>query len=162
MKKIISIVLAFALVFGLAACGGTGGGGGDAGKVTGESYTWGNITVNCPEGMTPTNGSIGNDNDENGLTLQNTDNPFDYVIISVTTEDQAISGIEMSKEFNDGEDTEVTVEGRTWKGMQYTYDDKPVWQVYADVDGTVFSIMCAGYEKDSSEAFTVLSTIKHP
>lgn len=126
--------------------------------VTGKPYTWGNITVNVPDGMTATNGGIADKNDENSLWLQN---GTAYLLVSMCDEEKAKSDVSSTKNLNDGEDASVTVDGITWQGAYYEYSGDPCWQIYTIVGGNCYEVMSYKYGFDSVEAQTVLSTLKH-
>jgi len=127
-------------------------------KVTGKSYTWGNITVNVPDGMTSTNGGIADRNDENSLWLQNGSS---YILVSLCDKDKAQSDVAGTKSANGGKDTSVTVNGVKWTGTYYEYSGSPCWHIYGEVNGNYFTAMGYNYSLDSVELQTVLATLKH-
>lgn len=150
MRKFFQFILIISSAFCLCACGDKG-----------TEYTWGNITVNYPKGFNTINGSMDDETSKNGLTLENEENYQNYFIIDLTSEEEAKAGIEFTKEINSGEEREIKVNGVTWTGVYYKVEETPVWQVYANVEGNVFSVLCAGYEPNSSQAKVVLSTLHH-
>lgn len=130
--------------------------------ITGQPYTWGNITVNIPDGMTETDGNVGNPKDKDAMWIQNSSNSMYYLLVTVAIdESNAETNTQMSKSANNGKDVEVTVNGVKWKGIYYDYSGKPCWQIYANIDGTVFQVNAFNYAFDSTEAQTVLGSVKH-
>ena len=124
---------------------------------SGDSYTWGNITVTVPSGFTTKNGNIGAEDDKDALQLWS---GTKYFIITKKDLEAAKNDIEINKGLNNADDVAFAVNGVTWTGMKYEYSGTPVWQAYATVNGNVCEVNCYGYGYDSSEALTVLSSLK--
>lgn len=124
---------------------------------TGSSYTWGNITVNVPDGLEATNGSPGNHDDKDSLDLVN---GMKYLLISTKEEKWCKSDIETCKSMNNADDVTFTVNGDVWTGAKYDYSGTPCWQVYTTKGGKCLEVMCYGYDYNSTEALTVFSSVK--
>ena len=124
---------------------------------SGDSYTWGNITVTVPSGFTTKNGNIGAEDNKDALQLWA---GTKYFIITKKDLEAAKNDIEINKGLNNAVDAAFAVNGVTWTGMKYEYSGTPVWQAYASVNGSVYEVNCYGYGYDSSEALTVLSSLK--
>lgn len=124
---------------------------------TGSSYTWGNITVNVPDGFETSNGNVANHEDKNSLSLTV---GTKYIMISIKDEEGCKNDVKISKEMNNGSDASFTVNGTEWKGTEYDYSGSPCWQVYGTVNGTCYEVGCYGYDYSGEEALTVFSSLK--
>ncbi len=155
--KITAVVMALALVISaFASCGGGGG------SVSGETKTWGNITVLVPEGMTLKGGDVLNKEDPDKLTISKNDNAMNYFLITVSdSEDNAKSNVETTRSMNKGcKDVSVETEGAKWTGVTYDYSGTKVFQIYAKVDGRVVTVQSYGFEADSDTSKAVLGSLK--
>lgn len=126
-------------------------------KITGKSYSWGNLEVNIPDGMEAKNGGIADKNDKNSLQIVK---GTKYFIVSQRYELDALEDVQSTIEINDADEVYVNVDGVEWEGAYYEYSGSPVWQIYATVDDACIEIMGYGYDFDSAEAQTVLATAK--
>lgn len=123
---------------------------------TGSSYTWGNITVNVPDGMDTSNGNAANHDDKDSLSLTS---GTKYIMISKKEIEWCEKDIATSKEMNNGEDASFTVNDVNWVGTKYDYSGSPCWQVYGTVNGNTYEVGCYGYYYNGPEALTVFSSL---
>ena len=125
--------------------------------VNGKSYSWGNLSVNIPDGMEAKNGGIANKDDKNSLQVVK---GTKYFMISQRHEPDALRDVSSTIEMNDADEIAITIGGTAWKGAYYEYSGTPVWQIYANVGEACIEIMGYGFDFDSTEAQTVLATAK--
>lgn len=124
---------------------------------TGSSYTWGNITVNVPDGFDTSNGNAADHDDKDSLSLTS---GIKYIMINTKEEKWCKSDIDLSKDMNHGEDASFSVNGNVWTGTKYDYSGSPCWMVYCTIGEKCFEVSSYGYAYDSTEALTVLSSLK--
>ena len=151
--KISALVMALLLIVGsLVACGGGG--------VTGETQTWGNITVLVPNGMTLKGGSILDEQDPNVVNISKTDDAMKYFLITIVAdEESAKSNIDLTREINEGcEDVSVEA-GSTWTGVKYQFLGD-VFQVYGKVGEKYVMCQSYGYAADSDTTKAILGSLK--
>lgn len=125
--------------------------------VTGKKYTWGNLAVNIPDGMEAKNGGLADADNKNSLQILK---GTKYFIVSQRYELEALDDVTATIEMNDADEVAVTVGETVWEGGYYEYSGSPIWQVYANIGDACIEIMCYGFDFDSAEAQTVLSTVK--
>lgn len=125
--------------------------------VTGKKYTWGNLAVNIPDGMEAKNGGLADADNKNSLQILK---GTKYFIVSQRYELDALDDVTTTIEMNDADEVAVTVGETVWEGGYYEYSGSPIWQVYANIGDACIEIMCYGFDFDSAEAQTVLSTVK--
>ena len=168
--KITAIVMALALLVSVfASCGGgqdNGGNSADNGAaaadaVKGETQTWGNITVLVPEGMTLKGGNILDENNPDVVNISKSDNAMNYFLITINDDEDGVkSGIESTREGNDGA-KDVTVDaGASWTGVTYEYSGMDVFQIYAEFDGRFAVVQSYGFAADSDTSKAILSSLK--
>lgn len=128
---------------------------------TADGETWGNITVFVPDGMTLTGGNALDAENPDVLTIKKNDNELNYFLITASDdEDSAKSGIESTREFNEGAKDVSVDAGTTWTGVTYEYFGTPAFHIYGTVDGRVAVIQSFGFAADSDETMSVLGSIK--
>ena len=128
---------------------------------TADGETWGNITVFVPDGMTLTGGNALDAKNPDVLTIKKNDNELNYFLITASDdEDSAKSGIESTREFNEGAKDVSVDAGTTWTGVTYEYFGTPAFHIYGTVDGRVAVIQSYGFAADSDETKSVLGSIK--
>lgn len=169
MKKLISILLAFVLVFALAACGGEGGedGGKAAEEVKGAQASWGLISVFVPEGYVLSGGSItgADDTDETQCSIQpETASMYDYYWISVKNKEDIDSSIQTTKEMNSASDITFKTGDIEWTGCSYKYTtalsgDVDIGSVTANIGGVDYLVSFCGHAPESAEMNAVLGSI---
>ena len=148
-----------------ASCGGnsasTGDNGSAAQTVAGKTETWGNITVDVPEGMTLKGGSILDAEDPNVVNIAKDDNALNYFLITVNDdEDSAKDGIDATREANDGA-ADVSIDaGASWSGVSYDFSGTPVLHIYGTVDGKVVVVQSYGFATGDDVTKSVLSSLK--
>ncbi len=168
--KITAIVMALALlVCAFASCGGQGsgdassadGGAAAADAVKGETQTWGNITVLVPEDMTLKGGNVLDEKNPDVVNISKKDNAMNYFLITINDDEEGVkSGIDSTREVNDGA-KDVTVDaGASWKGVTYEYSGMDVFQIYADFDGRFAVVQSYGFAADSDVSKAILSSLK--
>lgn len=162
MKKIAAVGAALTLtVSALTGCGLAGSGGSaDAEEIAGKQETWGNLTVFVPEDMYLTGGSVTEPEDPDTLWIQENNDQFKYFIVSVVDAEQLEGDIKMSVEINDGETPEpFELNGTTWHGMTYTFNEKPGFQVGAEIDGVTYEVSSFSYALDDAHTTAILKSI---
>ena len=188
MKKILrgaALLLAAVLLVGtLAACGSGNNAGSQASSqtaessqaetssqasepeasgVTGETQTWGNITLLVPEGMTLKGGSSIDPESKDALTLTLDENPAHYIMVTVVEPETAENSVATTKEMNNGASEVFLSTGMGWNGVAYKYaDTMDCFQMYAKTgDGKKAVLVgAAWFAYDGDVASAVLNSIK--
>ena len=187
MKKILrgaALLLAAVLLVGtLAACGGNNAGSQassqtaessqaetssqasepEASGVTGETQTWGNITLLVPEGMTLKGGSSIDPESKDALTLTLDENPAHYIMVTVVEPETAENSVATTKEMNNGASEVYLSTGMGWNGVAYKYaGTTDCFQMYAKTgDGKKAVLVgAAWFAYDGDVASAVLNSIK--
>ncbi|MCR4601425.1 MAG: hypothetical protein K5767_06860 [Clostridia bacterium] len=151
------------LVCCLTGCGAAGTAGGSAGaeEIAGSQEVWGNLSVLVPEDMYLTGGSVTDEEDPDALWIQDKNDQFKYYIVSVVTEEQLEKDVKQSMAINSGETPEpLDLDGHKWQGMTYTFNDKPGFQVGAEIDGIVYEVSGYGYDLEDERTRAVLASLK--
>ena len=182
MKKILrgaALLLAAVLLVGtLAACGGGNNASSQASSqaaessqasepeasgVTGETQTWGNITLLVPEGMTLKGGSSIDPESKDALTLTLDENPAHYIMVTVVEPETAENSVATTKEMNEGSTEVYLSTGMGWNGVAYKYaGTMDCFQMYAKTgDGKKAVLVgAAWFAYDGDVASAVLNSIK--
>lgn len=163
MKKAVALGAALALtVCGMAGCGsaGSAGGSADGGDAAGRQETWGNLSVLVPEDMYLTGGSVTDEQDPDSLWLQDAHDQFKYYVVTVVDGEQLETDIKQSVAINEGETKDgFKVGGNSWHGMTYTFNDKPGFQVGAEIGGVTYEVSCYGYDLESDRSQSILASV---
>lgn len=125
--------------------------------VKGKAYSWGNLSVNIPDGMEAKNGGIANKDDENSLQILK---GTKYFIVSQRYELDALDDVLSTTELNDADEIAITIDKTVWEGAYYEYSGSPVWQIYTNIGEACIEVMGYGFDFDSAETQTVLATVK--
>ena len=166
MKKLISILLAIAMLAALCACG-SGGNGSEAEPeaVKGETQEWGNLSVFVPEGNSLVGGSLIDAEDpDSAWILLDSDNTHYYLIGVVAGQEDAEDGIIATKEINEvnGGAGDVTVEagGVSWTGYAYISSGIDCFMLCGQVAGGWVTVTSAYHTYNSAETIAILESIK--
>lgn len=151
----------------LASCGeknDAASDGGDtpaAATVKGTTETWGNITVDVPEGMTLKGGSILDADDPDVVNISKDDNAMNYFLITINDDEEGVKeGVETTRESNDGA-ADVSFEaGVNWTGVSYDFSGTPVMQVYGEFNGKYAVVQSYGFTPDDDVTKSILGSIK--
>lgn len=132
-------------------------------KVEGEIQTWGIFTVLVPAGMKLKGGDMFNADASDAFTVSLLSDETHQLRVSVVSEDDAVSGIETTKELNassDPKDVEFKTGDVTWKGVAYVYGGtSDCFQVYGEIDGRFVLVGSSYLAYDAEEVTAVLSSI---
>ncbi len=172
MKRILLFVLILCLALpAFASCGAAQGPAAPVSSepaqtepaipdIPGDMDGHGVYTVFVPEGYSLVHEDAFGDNDPNSFYIVKDGGGFDYFMFNIYPETSALSGIEATKNFNEGA-ADVTAEygGRTWKGVAYDTDVGPCFHLYADFDGTFVVVAGAGNAYDGELAACILGSV---
>lgn len=159
MKKMLSILLACAMLAALCACGG------EAETVPGETQEWGKLSLFVPEGNSLIGGSLIDAEDPySAWILLDSDNMHYYLVSVVDGRETAENDLAATQAANDvgGGEGAVTIEagGVAWTGYAYKYNGADCFQLFGDVDGKWVTVSAAYHAYDSAEVKAVLESIK--
>ena len=165
--KITAVVMAILMCCAVfASCGGgdsssEGGKSSAADTVKGKTETWGNITVLVPEGMTLKGGNILDKENPDVVNIAKDDNAMNYFLITVNDDEEgAKSGIDSTREMNEGAKDTTFSAGTEWKGVSYDYSGVAVLHVYGEVDGKIVVVQSYGFKSDEDITKSVLGSLK--
>ena len=178
MKKVLAALLAMTLVLGVTACGSSDeseekkdkassaaatDSSDDNGSVeSGSEQSWGNFTVFVPEGFELKGGDVFDETDPRYFSVKKGEfYYFDFFTSDV--EDDVMSKYDYNKNTytNEQVDVEGTYNGIQWTGFQYSDGFGGYgFEAYTSIDGTYVKVGSAGFEFTSTEAETILGSLK--
>ena len=177
LRKMIMLVLAICLCVGLCACGGsktadvpgdTESTLPDAPETTEatvpefETKSWGDWTVDVPEGYTLEGGDFFDETDTRYFSVKKSD--FTYFDFSADGEELIMNHYNYNKDTytNEQKDVQGTFGGNEWTGFQYSDG----WggygfEAYATVGGELIRVSAVGFSFDDAIAGAVLSSLQY-
>lgn len=173
MKKIIALCLCVLMIAALCCCtakapvstennGGAAQTEAAAPKVDGETQTHGNLTVFIPKGMNLVPGDMFDEENPDALTIQDENDAFNYVMVTIYDSDTIDSNMEMTKEFNeDCEFTDISksLSNGSFTGFFYESWGTPCVNLKGELSGNYVQISAAGFEADSDAFIAILESI---
>lgn len=169
-KTFLILALAVLLAFSAAACGekkSSDPKDGDSSQaqaddaVKGETQTWGNITVLVPEDMTLTGGNALDEKDPDVVNIAKKDNALNYFLITIKdTEDDAKSGLDITRSINEGCKDVSFDAGSKWTGLTYDYSGTPVFQIWGAVGSRFAVVQSYGFEPESDITKAILGSLE--
>ena len=180
IAKTAALMIAASMTLGLAACGGsdsssksTAGSEAEsqaeapaeteskAEELKGAEQSWGNFTVNVPDGWKLKGGDVLDESNPDKVSVMKSD--FSYIEIKIEKEDVQKQQYEYNKKtytMNQKDLPATTVAGIEWNGFEYGNEFNPGYELYGSSNGKFLRVSGVGFTFDSAQTKFVLESLK--